>query len=140
MPKGSILVDSSWLIALHDKDSDAYEEISEFSKHFHGSLVVPQVVLTEVVYLVKRETGISGTAQFLQQFNDSHPYLQDITVPDLRRVKEIIQQYATARLDFVDCCIMALSERLNITQVGTLDKRDFSIFRPNHVSHLEILP
>jgi len=51
-----------------------------------------------------------------------------------------MQQYASANLDFVDCCIMALSERLNIVQVGTLDRRDFSIFRPKHVDYLEILP
>lgn len=56
------------------------------------------------------------------------------------RVKEIMLHYATAKFDFVDCCIMALSERLEITQVGTLDKRDFGIFRPKHVSHLDLLP
>lgn len=51
-----------------------------------------------------------------------------------------MQQYASANFDFVDCCIMALTERLNVTQVGILDRRDFSIFRPQHVNHLEILP
>lgn len=97
MPRGNILVDSSWLIALYDKDSDAYEEVVETAKHLRGQFLVPQVVLTEVTYLLKRETGIKGTAQFLQQFNDSSPNLQEITVPDLRRVKEIMQQYANAR-------------------------------------------
>lgn len=48
--------------------------------------------------------------------------------------------YQSARFDFVDCCIMALSERLNITQVCTLDRRDFSIFRPGHCPFLELLP
>jgi uncharacterized protein len=48
--------------------------------------------------------------------------------------------YLDSKLDFVDCCLMALSERLNITQICTFDTRDFMIFRPRHVNHLEILP
>jgi hypothetical protein len=35
---------------------------------------------------------------------------------------------------------MALSERLNITQVCTVDRRDFSMFRPLHCDYLELLP
>ncbi|MCD4684394.1 MAG: hypothetical protein K8S97_00470 [Anaerolineae bacterium] len=49
-------------------------------------------------------------------------------------------EYDTARFDFVDCCIMALTERLNITQVCTFDRRDFSIFRPIHCDYLDLLP
>jgi hypothetical protein len=48
--------------------------------------------------------------------------------------------YASADFDLADCCIMALAERLNITQVCTFDQRDFSIFRPTHCPHLDILP
>lgn len=43
-------------------------------------------------------------------------------------------------LDFVDCCNMAISERLNITKIYTLDRRDFGICRPTHCDYLELLP
>ena len=49
-------------------------------------------------------------------------------------------KYADARFDFVDCCIMALVERLDITQICTFDRRDFGIFRPAHCEYLELLP
>jgi predicted nucleic acid-binding protein len=107
---------------------------------FDSQLLLPQVVLTEAVYLLKREQGVRGAINFLESFTDSDPDLQDIILDDLTRVKEVMQQYESAKLDFVDCCIMALSERLNITQVCTLDQRDFSIFRPKHCDYLEILP
>lgn len=77
---------------------------------------------------------------FLEAFSKSQPDLQDVTVEDLQQVQAIMQQYASARLDFVNCCIMALAERLNITQVCTLDQRDFGIFRPKHCVYLEMLP
>lgn len=140
MPPSRILVDSSFLIALYDHDSDMHREAGEIAKLYRGQFLVPQVALTEVVYLLKRETGLPGVVAFLEDFSKSQPDLQDITVEDLQRVQTIMQHYASAKLDFVDCCIMALSERLTVTQICTLDHRDFGIFRPNHCDHLELLP
>ena len=59
---------------------------------------------------------------------------------DLQRARAIMAAYPEADLDFVDCCLMALSERLKITQICTFDRRDFSIFRPQHCDYLELLP
>jgi uncharacterized protein len=36
--------------------------------------------------------------------------------------------------------VIALAERLNITEVATLDLRHFTIVRPHHVSALTLLP
>jgi predicted nucleic acid-binding protein len=36
--------------------------------------------------------------------------------------------------------IVAIAERLNITRVLTLDRRDFQLIRPKHCSAFEILP
>lgn len=140
MPSNDLLVDSSFLIALYDRSSSEYELVKQTSKLIRGRFLIPQVVLTEVVYLLKRELGVRGAVIFLEEFTDSEPNLIDVRIDDLRRAREIMAHYADAKLDFVDCCIMALSERLNITQVCTLDQRDFSIFRPKHIDYLEILP
>ncbi|MFN4862237.1 MAG: VapC toxin family PIN domain ribonuclease, partial [Pseudanabaena sp.] len=45
-----------------------------------------------------------------------------------------------SQLDFVDAVIVAIAERLRITRVLTLDRRDFSIMRPRHCDYFEILP
>src|SRR6476660_8381652 len=118
MPGSRILVDSSWLVAQYDIRSNAYDKVEEISKYLRGQLLVPQVALTEATYLLNREMGIPGVIQFLAEFNESKFVLQEVTVADLSRVREIMQHYATAKFDFVDCCIMALTERLNISQVG----------------------
>ena len=86
MPRSKILLDSSWLIALYDKGSSAHYTVREVSEHYRGQFLIPQIVLTEVVYLFNREMGIQGTTRFLQQFNESQPFLQEVTVADLRRV------------------------------------------------------
>ena len=76
----------------------------------------------------------------LRAFPSSRMQLEPITMPDLRRASEIMEAYANARFDFVDCCIMALAERLTITQICTFDHRDFSIFKPTHCDFLELMP
>lgn len=140
MTPNKILVDSSFLIGLYDRDSNLYPAAKSSADVYSGQLLVPQVALTEVVYILKRETGMRGALAFLDEFNASFLRLQDVIPDDLIRVREIMAEYIDARLDFVDCCMMALSERLAITQVFTYDQRDFSIFRPRHVDYLELLP
>lgn len=35
---------------------------------------------------------------------------------------------------------LLLAERLNITQILTFDRRDFSVFRPAHTPYFDLLP
>jgi predicted nucleic acid-binding protein len=64
MTRGDLLIDSSWLITMYDNQSESHDEIKENSKRIRGQLLIPQVVLTEVVYLLKRKTGIQGRLTF----------------------------------------------------------------------------
>jgi len=59
---------------------------------------------------------------------------------DFNQIFQIMRQYSSATFDFTDVAIMTLAERLNITQIYTFDRRDFSIFRPTHCEYLELLP
>jgi uncharacterized protein len=52
----------------------------------------------------------------------------------------VLTQYQDAELDFVDASIIAIAERMSITHVLTLDRRDFSIVRPRHCDYFELLP
>lgn len=107
---------------------------------YNGQFIVPYVVLTESAFLFNRMGGIPAVAAFLNALIKGNYVYEAVLPEDLIRVREIMLQYQDARLDFVDCCIMALSERLNITQVCTFDRRDFGIFRTKQVDYLELLP
>ncbi|SRR5260221_2260743 len=68
----------------------------------------------------------------------------DVILPEVTFLfqggEAIMRTYASAELDFVDCAVMALAERLNIKQVLTYDRRDFGIVRPAHCEFLTLLP
>ena len=66
--------------------------------------------------------------------------LVDLTDQDYSRTAEILRKYHDTRIDFVDACIMALAERLNVENILTFDRRDFSLYRPAHCEQFRILP
>ncbi len=140
MPLSKVLVDSSFLVAAYDRDSARHQETNEIIEGFRSQLIVPEVVFTEVVYLLKRNGGVRTAVHFLRDLNNLHPDIVNMTSDDLQRAADIMEQYTTVSFDFVDCCLMALSERLNIRVVFTLDRRDFTIFRPRHIDYLRVLP
>ncbi len=101
---------------------------------------MPDVVLTEVTHLLHRHVGYHAVLVFLKAFTSSDAQLEPITKLDVQRSYEIMSKYSDAKLDFVDACIMALAERLDINQIATFDRRDFVIFRCANGEALELLP
>jgi uncharacterized protein len=48
--------------------------------------------------------------------------------------------YADLGLGGTDASLVAIAERLNITTIATLDRRDFTVVRPRHVDAFTLLP
>ena len=140
MPLSRLLVDSSYLFALLDEKNEKFIEASLIASLYQSQLIIPYVILTEVAFLFNRQGGVPAVLQFIDRLTAMKPQLEAVSLVDLVRARDIMALFRSSRLDFVDCCIMALSERFNVTQVCTFDRRDFTIFRPKHVEHLEILP
>jgi uncharacterized protein len=67
-------------------------------------------------------------------------HLEALQRIDIANGADIMGRYLDANLDFVDCVLMAQAERLNITQICTFDRRDFSLVRPHHCDYFDLLP
>ncbi|NDJ78661.1 MAG: PIN domain-containing protein [Chloroflexi bacterium] len=140
MGRSEILADSSYLFAFFDATNSKHAAAVVVADLYGEQFVVSDVALTEVAFLFNREGGIPAVLQFIDRLTVMQPQLERVSIADLTRAREIMATYSDAKLDFVDCCMMAHSERLNITRVCTFDRRDFSIFRPTHCDYLELLP
>ena len=136
----TVIADSSFVYALYNAADSFHQEAMDFVEQRGESLLVPDVVLPEVCYLFSRDLGYHGMLRFLEYFSRIEARLEPVAKDDLERVHSIATTYADARLDIVDCCIMALAERLHITRIATFDRRDFSIFRPRHCRFFELAP
>ncbi len=135
-----ILFDTSFVVAFNNPKDINYASAFKFLTQDKSAFLIPEVVLTEAAFLIGRAGGLPATRAFMNRLVVSGAVLQSVELRDLKRAEEIMGAYPEARLDFVDCCLMALSEHLNITRICTFDRRDFSIFRPNHCEYLELLP
>jgi hypothetical protein len=135
------LLDSGFLYALADADDDWHAEVLlTVQEHPHVTFVLPISVLPEVLYLIGSRLGYTEMRHFLEKLLAWNVQLESLDKADLRRVTKILNHYADAHLDFVDATIIAIAERLNITCVLTVDRRDFSIVQPEHCQFFELLP
>lgn len=135
-----LLIDTSFLYALYNADDEDHQRAVQFALQIKTPTLVPDVILPEITFLFLRDVGYHAIPPFIKKLSESSVQLQGLTLADLQRAQQIATTYSSAQFDLVDTCIMALSERLQITQVCTFDRRDFSIFRPAHCAYLELLP
>ncbi len=134
------ILDTSFLLATVNSKDKNHQRVINVSRNFTEELILPITVLPEVSYLITSRLGHHKMRQFLAQLASSNVREVAINKNDLKRVTEILNQYSDSQLDFVDATIVTIAEKMKITKIFTLDRRDFSIIKPNHCPFFEILP
>ena len=66
--------------------------------------------------------------------------LADLGSSDMRRVREVLDQYDSLNPQFADACLVHLAEREGIDTIFTLDRRDFSVYRTKRGKAFRLLP
>ncbi len=133
------LIDTGFLLAVLDKKDKRHNVCAELLETEIG-VYLPEVVLPELAYLVLRELGYKVWISFLRSLADGEMPVVSTEIQDLKRAAEILEKYTDSKIDYVDSVIMAIAERLNIKRILTVDRRDFSLFRPIHCEFFEIVP
>ncbi len=135
----TVIADTGFVVALANRSDSKHQAVKAVYIE-RQMILLPQTVLAEVAYLIGRESGIGTVASFLKGLPVSRFSLIALVEQVILRVAEILNQYADSRVDFVDATVMAVAERLNIVTVLTLDRRDFSLFRPRHCNSHNLIP
>jgi len=102
--------------------------------------IVPAPVLVELDHLLSRELGATAFPALLDTIKAGELDAEDLTTSDYDRVAELMRAYADLEVGFVDCAVLAITERLGESKLATLDHRHFGTMRPRHVKTLELLP
>lgn len=67
----------------------------------------------------------------------------DLQLADYERMADLVETYADFPLgttDAADAADIAVSERLGVTEIATLDRRHFHAVRPRHTGSFTLLP
>lgn len=135
-----VLVDTGPLVAAANRNDTHHRASTEALAAASPPRLVPGMVIAEVGYLLARDAGSSVEAEFVRSFKTGFLEVASLTAGDLARAADLVEQYADLSLGTTDACIVALAERLNITELVTLDQRHFNVARPNHVNALKLTP
>jgi len=128
------------LYAYVDADDRHHAESLDLLLHHPGPLVVPVLVITEVVYLIGSRLGPDAEVRFLGDLAAGDFTIAPVMAGDWLRIAELVSRYRDLPLGTVDSSVVATAERLRINRIATLDRRHFSIVRPNHIDSFELLP
>nr|WP_245789436.1 PIN domain-containing protein [Streptosporangium canum] len=103
-------------------------------------LLVPAFVAGEVSHMLGKIGGAKVEAGFLRSLTSGVFHLVDLMDDDLDRIADLVERYSDLPLGSADGSVVAGAERLRITEVFTLDARDFSVVRPAHVAAFTLVP
>ena len=113
------LVDASYLVALGYPRDRNHARAKAFAAEQKARLLIPDVVLVEAIYNLQRLGGTAAAVQFSQVLAAEISQLVPLTTVDFVRAIALMDRYRDAELDFVDCCLTALAERLDICLLYT---------------------
>ncbi len=136
----SYIIDSGFLYARLNGKDFAHMVVSSVLLRESERVYLPVPAITEVTFLLRRDLGQKAVWHFIESLNETNILLEAPTNSDYIRSAEILRKYNDQNIDFVDACIVAMAERLNIKTILTVDRRHFSVFKPRHCESFELLP
>jgi uncharacterized protein len=93
---------------------------------FEGKLITTLACVTEVMWVLASDYRVQN--EFLKHLSDRIYECEKLEYTDFVRIAELNAQYSDLPADFTDLALVAVSERLNISGIATLDK-DFDVYR-----------
>jgi hypothetical protein len=119
----SIIVDTGPLVALFDARDERHEEAKRVLESTRATLFTTWPVITEACHFL----GQRGKRALLAFIRRGGVRLHPVAIEDVQRLDELIAKYE--RMDFADATLVVLSEKSGITDVFTVDRRDFEAYR-----------
>lgn len=138
-----IVCDTGVLVAAADNRDDDHRACVDLLTGLRldrRRLLVPGTVLAETGYMLQEHIGPHAEVAFLKALTDGDFSYVELETTDLARAAELVEIYDDLPLGITDATVIALCESLGLTEVATLDTKHFTVVRPNHTTHLTLLP
>lgn len=118
-----ILIDSSALLALVDASDQHHEPAAVFARANPTAMYyLPDTIFAETMVLTKARLGAKAAIELGERLMESrHFVIIYLTADDRRMTWDIFRRYADKHWSYVDCSIMAMTQRLEITEVLSFD-------------------
>jgi len=133
-----ILVDAGPLVALIDAD-DKYHEQCVFSlTSIRETMLTVWPAFTEAMYFLRISFHLQDV--LWQMLESGTLRIADLDADDCARMRHLMRKYRDQPMDLADAALVAVAERERISRIFTLDRRDFSVYKPAGMPRFEVLP
>jgi uncharacterized protein len=122
-----VLVDAGPLVALLDRRDPAHDACVVALKTIRDPLVTVWPAFAETMYLL----GRSRLAQkaLWSRLETEALTLAALDETDAPRMRELMEKYRDLPMDLADAALVRVAERESLTEIFTLDRKHFSIYR-----------
>lgn len=120
------LVDTGIIVAYFNRSDKYHAQSYSFINNSTSMMVTTVACITETMYLLPKYTGVQN--DFLMMMAAGIIECEHLQSQDFSRIAELNARYASMSPDFADLALVAISERLEIAAIATLDG-DFDIYR-----------
>lgn len=133
-----MLVDAGPLVALLDASDRNHESCRAVASKLEESLLTVWPAFTEAMYLL----GFSWRAQdaLWEMLHRKALSFATLGASDFQRMRRLMEQYRDLPMDLVDAALVRVAERDKLQTIFTVDRKDFSVYRPSHTDYFEIVP
>jgi predicted nucleic acid-binding protein len=133
-----ILIDAGPLTSLIDADDEDHEVCVVASASLGEPVITVWPAFTEAMYLLRR-VG-EGQDRLWHSFEHGAFAIVDLDHDHCVRMRHLMRKYRDLPMDLADAALVAVAERERINRVFTLDRRDFSVYKPAGMKRFDIIP
>lgn len=132
----SILVDAGPLIAMQDRSDKNYRQVKRFLEQFRGRMLTTWPVLAEACHFLPERTQIS----FLRWAAGGGLSVVELHETALSEIAAWKEKYHDLPMDLADASLLWVAQQTGITDILTIDSRDFAAYRlPNGKALVPVL-
>jgi hypothetical protein len=134
----AILVDAGPLVALLHRDDQHHRECVDALAGLRDPLVSVWPAVTEAMYLL----SFSWKAQdaLWELIEEETVRMLPLESADHLRMRDLMRKFRTLPMDLADAALVRVAERERLRRIFTLDRRDFSLYRPAKLGRFVIIP
>jgi predicted nucleic acid-binding protein len=133
-----VLVDAGPLVALIDAGDRHHAACVAALQAVREPLVTVWPVFTEAVYLLGHSWR--GQRALWSRIETDALALAALDATDAPRLRELMEKYRDLPMDLADAALVRVAEREGLTEIFTLDRRHFSIYRPGRRRRFAMVP
>lgn len=134
----ALILDTGPLVALIDRSDPDHDRCRELINSANEIRLAPICTLVEIEYQLRPWLG--GFSGLMADVDAGRLHIHLPDQSELIRASSLVDEYRDLPLGLVDATVLACVERLRERKLATLDRRHFSVVRPAHVEHLDLLP